>query len=91
MSARVDPSEWGIGDVLPHLASGAALLAAATAEGRDALPATFDPPGDTGPPDLDLPAEAFGGLVHGRLDGGHAPGGDHGAAFDVLRRVFAGP
>jgi uncharacterized protein (TIGR03083 family) len=52
---------------------------------------TFGPASDAGPADLELPAEAFVRLVYGRLDPDHTPPGEHGAALDVLRRVFPGP
>jgi uncharacterized protein (TIGR03083 family) len=52
---------------------------------------TFGPGSDTDSVDLELPAEAFVRLVYGRLDSEHTPPGDHGAALDVLRRVFPGP
>jgi uncharacterized protein (TIGR03083 family) len=41
--------------------------------------------------DVELPAEAFGRLVYGRLDADHTPPGDHGPELDVLRQVFPGP
>lgn len=52
---------------------------------------TFGPGPDTGSADLEVPAEAFARLVYGRLDPEHTPPGVHGAALDVLRRVFPGP
>jgi uncharacterized protein (TIGR03083 family) len=52
---------------------------------------TFGPASDAGAADLELPAEAFVRLVYGRLDHEHTPPGEHGAALDVLRRVFPGP
>jgi hypothetical protein len=47
---------------------------------------------DAGPPDLELPAEAFVRLVFGRLDPDHTPAfsGDE-KAVDLLRRAFPGP
>ena len=42
-------------------------------------------------PDIRLPAEAFARLVYGRLDADHIPGGEHGPALDILRRLFPGP
>jgi uncharacterized protein (TIGR03083 family) len=50
-------------------------------------------PGEPGPsPDLELPAEALGRLVYGRLDPEHTPAftGDT-ALLDALRAVFPGP
>jgi uncharacterized protein (TIGR03083 family) len=52
---------------------------------------TFGPGSDAGSADVELPAEAFVRLVYGRLDPEHTPPGEHGAALDVLRRVFPGP
>jgi uncharacterized protein (TIGR03083 family) len=52
---------------------------------------TFGPGSDAGSTDLELPAEAFVRLVYGRLDPEHTPPGEHGAALEVLRRVFPGP
>jgi hypothetical protein len=46
---------------------------------------------EAGPADSELPAEAFVRLVYGRLAPEHTPPGEHGAALDVLRRVFPGP
>jgi uncharacterized protein (TIGR03083 family) len=57
----------------------------------DAGSITFGPASDAGSADLELPAEAFARLVYGRLDPDHTPPGEHGAALDVLRRVFPGP
>jgi uncharacterized protein (TIGR03083 family) len=52
---------------------------------------TFGPGSGAGSTDLEVPAEAFVRLVYGRLDPEHTPPGAHGAALDVLRRVFPGP
>ena len=52
---------------------------------------TFQTRSDATDPELKLPAEAFARLVYGRLDAGHTPFGDHGAAIAALRRVFPGP
>jgi uncharacterized protein (TIGR03083 family) len=52
---------------------------------------TFGPGSDERAADLELPAEAFVRLVYGRLDPERTPPGEHGAALDVLRRVFPGP
>jgi uncharacterized protein (TIGR03083 family) len=57
----------------------------------DAGSVTFGPGSNAGFADLELPAEAFVRLVYGRLDPEHTPPGEHGAAPDVLRRVFPGP
>jgi uncharacterized protein (TIGR03083 family) len=41
--------------------------------------------------DVELPAEAFGRLVYGRLDRDHTPPGSEGSAVQLLRQVFPGP
>jgi uncharacterized protein (TIGR03083 family) len=46
--------------------------------------------GSDGPPDLELPAEAFVRLIYGRLDAAHCPETGGPADLDELRRVFPG-
>jgi uncharacterized protein (TIGR03083 family) len=75
----------------------ASIMVATTDPARgftiDLTPETvsFKAASDAAAADLELPAEAFARLVYGRLDAGHTPFGDHGAAIAALRRVFPGP
>ncbi|MGZ4711242.1 MAG: hypothetical protein ACXWBN_21070, partial [Acidimicrobiales bacterium] len=51
---------------------------------------SLQPGAGSGPPDLELPAEALIRLVYGRLDPDHTPAVEGGQLLDELRPVFPG-